>query len=262
MKEGADGILLAPANSNSLVDSCEKVRKKKIPVVLIDSSINSTEFDVCYMTDNIDAGEMAAKEMLTMLHDTGNSPQESLEVGILLSSDASQAMVNRVSGFLDYWAKYAPTKWEITKDIALNGGDVKKAESDAAKLLKKNEIIRVASKYPNIAKDYFQFAEWEYIESELTRLLSELKSENFLTNLTKEKFAERLAYYWAELNVLHPFREGNGRTTREFLRQLALKNGYILNLHKISPQKLFNASIKSIIDTDDLEKYLYACLEK
>jgi cell filamentation protein len=59
----------------------------------------------------------------------------------------------------------------------------------------------------NIAKDYFQFAEWEYIENELTRLLSELKSENFLANLTKEKFAERLAYYWAELNVLHPFRE-------------------------------------------------------
>ena len=114
----------------------------------------------------------------------------------------------------------------------------------------------------NIAKDCFQFAEWEYIENELTRLLSELKSENFLANLTKEKFAERLAYYWAELNVLHPFREGNGRTTREFLRQLSLKNGYILNLHKISPQKLFNASIKSIIDTADLEKYLYACLEK
>ena len=141
-KEGADGILLAPANSNSLVDSCEKVRKKKIPVVLIDSSINSTEFDACYMTDNIDAGEMAAKEMLTMLHDAGNSPQEPLEVGILLSSDTSQAMVNRVSGFLDYWTKYAPTEWEIAKDIALNGGDVKKAESDAAKLLKKNENIK------------------------------------------------------------------------------------------------------------------------
>lgn len=114
----------------------------------------------------------------------------------------------------------------------------------------------------NIAKDYFQFAEWEYIDSELERLLSELKSENYLVGLSKEQFASRLAYYWAELNVLHPFREGNGRTTREFLRQLSLKNGYILNLHKISPQKLFNASIKSIIDTADLEKYLYACLEK
>ena len=64
MKEGADGILLAPANSNSLVDSCEKVRKKKIPVVLIDSSINSTEFDVCYMTDNIDAGRWQRKKCL------------------------------------------------------------------------------------------------------------------------------------------------------------------------------------------------------
>lgn len=114
----------------------------------------------------------------------------------------------------------------------------------------------------NIAKDYFQFAEWEYIESELTRLLDELKKENFLANISKEDFAKRLAYYWAELNVLHPFREGNGRTTREFLRQLALKNGYILNLQNVDAQSLLNASIKSIIDTSALEELLYKCLEE
>ena len=113
----------------------------------------------------------------------------------------------------------------------------------------------------NIAKDYFQFAEWEYIESELERLLSELKSENYLVGLSKEQFASRLAYYWAELNVLHPFREGNGRTTREFLRQLSLKNGYILNLYKVNSQELLNASIKSIVDTSDLGNCLYKCLE-
>lgn len=114
----------------------------------------------------------------------------------------------------------------------------------------------------NIAKDYFQFAEWEYIESELTRLLDELKKENFLANISKEDFAKRLAYYWAELNVLHPFREGNGRTTREFLRQLALKNGYILNLQNVDAQSLLSASIKSIIDTSALEELLYKCLEE
>lgn len=114
----------------------------------------------------------------------------------------------------------------------------------------------------NIAKDYFQFAEWEYIESELTRLLDELKKENFLANISKEDFAKRLAYYWAELNVLHPFREGNGRATREFLRQLALKNGYILNLQNVDAQSLLNASIKSIIDTSALEELLYKCLEE
>lgn len=113
----------------------------------------------------------------------------------------------------------------------------------------------------NIAKGYFQFAEWEYIESELKKLLSELKSENFLSNLSKETFSKRLAYYWAELNVLHPFREGNGRTTREFLRQLALKNNYILNFQNVDSKSLLDASIKSIIDTSSLEELLYRCLE-
>lgn len=113
----------------------------------------------------------------------------------------------------------------------------------------------------NIAKDYFQFAEWEYIESELFRLLNELKNENFLEGLPKEDFAKRLAYYWSELNVLHPFREGNGRATREFLRQLALKNNYILNIQNVDSKEFLEASIKSIIDTSDLEKELYKCLE-
>ena len=73
--------------------------------------------------------------------------------------------------------------------------------------------------------------------------------------------SKRLAYYWAELNVLHPFREGNGRTTREFLRQLALKNNYILNLQNVDSKALLDASIKSIIDTSELEKLLSQCLE-
>lgn len=66
----------------------------------------------------------------------------------------------------------------------------------------------------------------------------------------------------AEFNVLHPFREGNGRTIREFIRQLAYVNGYIFNLQNINPQYMLNASIKSVINTDDLEKIIFQCLEK
>ena len=61
----------------------------------------------------------------------------------------------------------------------------------------------------NIAKDYFQFAQWQYIEDELNRILNNLKNENFLAGLSKEDFSKRLAFYWSEINVLHPFREGN-----------------------------------------------------
>lgn len=142
IEQGADGIMLAPANSSSLEESCHKIKKKKIPLALIDSSVNSGEFDACYMTDNIEAGKMAAKEMLTMLQDAGNNPAESLEVGIVLSADTSQAMVNRVSGFLEYWANYAPVEWSVTKDIYLNGGDVSKAETDVAKLLKEHSNMK------------------------------------------------------------------------------------------------------------------------
>ena len=114
----------------------------------------------------------------------------------------------------------------------------------------------------NIAKDNFRFADVQFIDSEMDRIFNELQNENFLEGISKEKLAERLAYYWGELNVLHPFREGNGRVTREFLRQLALKNGYELSLKNADALALLDASIESIVDTEDLKKILIQCLEK
>ena len=114
----------------------------------------------------------------------------------------------------------------------------------------------------NIAKGNFSFAKWEFIEDELKRLLNELKEENYLIGLNKEELTKRLAYYMAELNVLHPFREGNGRTIREFIRQLAFKNNYVLDLQNTESKNMLDACIKSVYDTDKLEKIIYKCLSK
>ena len=114
----------------------------------------------------------------------------------------------------------------------------------------------------NISKGEFRFASWEYIESEHERLLEEIKNEKYFEGTTKETLANRLAYYLSEFNVLHPFREGNGRTNREFIRQLALKNKYKLNFGKIEPEKILKASIKSIVDYSDLESIILESLEK
>ena len=114
----------------------------------------------------------------------------------------------------------------------------------------------------NIAKGNFSFAEWEYIEDELKKLLDQLKEENYLQNLDRDTFIKRLSYYMAELNVLHPFREGNGRTIREFIRQLAYKNGYVLNLKNINPKEMLYACIRSVIDTTQLENIISECLER
>ena len=80
--------------------------------------------------------------MLSMLQKEGNNPAESLKVGIVLSSDTSQAMVNRISGFLEYWSDYAPVEWEVAKDIYLNGGDISKAEKDVSGLLKDHSDMK------------------------------------------------------------------------------------------------------------------------
>ncbi len=114
----------------------------------------------------------------------------------------------------------------------------------------------------NIGKGSFTFAEWQYIENELERILLELEKEQKLIGLEKRELASRLSYYMAELNVLHPFRDGNGRVIREFIRELAYECGYILDIQHISPTEMLDACIESVLNTEHLEKILEKCLKK
>ncbi|AIF68410.1 hypothetical protein GZ22_18450 (plasmid) [Terribacillus saccharophilus] len=81
-------------------------------------------------------------------------------------------------------------------------------------------------------------------------LNKQLKNERFLKGLNKDEMSQRLSYYMGELNFLHPFREGNGRTQREFMRTLGLKNGFNLDWSKIDRATMLNASVKSVLDSD------------
>lgn len=78
-----------------------------------------------------------------------------------------------------------------------------------------------------------EFARHEYIESYGAKLAAELASESHLKQLSKAQFVERLAYHYAEWNALHPFREGNGRSTREFVGQLSQEAGYTFDQSRI-----------------------------
>lgn len=126
------------------------------------------------------------------------------------------------------------------------------------------DIYPFAGKFrnENIAKGYFSFAEWQYIEPEIKRLFDKLKAENYLQGKSREELVKGLAYYLSELNVLHPFREGNGRTIREFIRELAFFNGYVLDLQNTTSDELLKASVDSIADTKELEETLNRCLIK
>lgn len=95
------------------------------------------------------------------------------------------------------------------------------------------------------------------IEAEAERIFTELKQEKYLKDLAAGALAKRLAYYLAEINALHPFREGNGRTQREFIRQLAAQNGYFLSYAGITSEEMIEASQASFkLDYEPLEKMI------
>ncbi|WP_240997611.1 Fic family protein, partial [Pseudomonas viridiflava] len=83
-----------------------------------------------------------------------------------------------------------------------------------------------------------RFCAPERIESEAVRLFRAINLE--LEN--KEKFwsiedaAERLAYHYGELNVIHPFREGNGRTQRILFEFIAQDMKYAIRWKEDSDQ--------------------------
>jgi cell filamentation protein len=84
-----------------------------------------------------------------------------------------------------------------------------------------------------------------HIASALTEVFDKLKREEYLKTLDRSKFAPRAAYYLGEINAIHPFREGNGRTQREFIRQLALNAGYTLSWAGFSQEQNVAASVLS-----------------
>ena len=68
-----------------------------------------------------------------------------------------------------------------------------------------------------IAKAGSMFCYPEHIDDEMRRLFDWLRREKFLRGLTERDFASRAAHTLAELNAIHPFREGNGRTQLTYL---------------------------------------------
>ena len=103
-----------------------------------------------------------------------------------------------------------------------------------------------------ISKGSSSFAHPDHIEIQLIRIFNELGEENYLKDLPRDKMIKRLAHFLAELNALHPFREGNGRTVREFARQLTFNAGYQLDWEKIAgPAEVINAFVDSFNATND-----------
>jgi cell filamentation protein len=86
-----------------------------------------------------------------------------------------------------------------------------------------------------ISKGESQFQFRQYIETGMADVHRRLVIANFLTGLDEAQFVKEAATIIGDVNYVHPFREGNGRTQLHYLKQLASRAGHPLDLTKIDP---------------------------
>ncbi|WEF28490.1 putative adenosine monophosphate-protein transferase Fic [Klebsiella aerogenes] len=99
------------------------------------------------------------------------------------------------------------------------------------------------------------FCHFAWIEKEGNALMRGLEEENYLCDLPRETFVERLSWYYGEINVLHPFRLGNGLAQRIFFEQLAIHAGYLLGWRDVEPDEWNQANqLGAMGDPEPLER--------
>lgn len=97
----------------------------------------------------------------------------------------------------------------------------------------------------NIAKTSL-FCLVQFIQSYSNSIFPAYFNDCMQTKDDPEEFVHVFTEHYANLNALHPFREGNGRSQREFARELCLECGYSLDLRHTNHEEMISASIESL----------------
>lgn len=109
----------------------------------------------------------------------------------------------------------------------------------------------------NISKKGTSFIDAEHIEEQAALIFGRLKACRYFCGLPHDKFVEKIVDFYCATNILHPFREGNGRTQRAFLTQLIRNAGYDINFSEMDTDLLMIATIQSAQGITDLLKTIF-----
>jgi cell filamentation protein len=97
----------------------------------------------------------------------------------------------------------------------------------------------------NISKGGHLFGAAAFAERTLEELLRKLSGECHLKGIAPRDFATRAGYYMGEINAIHPFRDGNGRAQREFIRELGAQAGFVIDWSGVTREQMVEASFES-----------------
>lgn len=107
----------------------------------------------------------------------------------------------------------------------------------------KKRIVEISKN----GKQFFPTTHFDNAFRYINQLITEF---NNIPKNNKKNLAEKLAEILDNVNYLHPFREGNGRTQREFLRLVASEKGLKLNLNPPDNKSVYERYMKGTIESD------------
>lgn len=112
-----------------------------------------------------------------------------------------------------------------------------------------------------ISKGDTMFYPPDTIDRQLKKIFAQIHEKQLLKETDRQKQIENLSWVMAELNMVHPFREGNGRSTRELVRCMALEYGLHINWGNTDRETLINAAIDAVDDDMAFCDVLTQCIE-
>jgi len=122
-----------------------------------------------------------------------------------------------------------------------------------------DEIYEWAGKIRTVdmSKKGTNFAKANEIEKLADACFLRLKSKNYFKRQEFDEFISNIVDFYCVTNMLHPFREGNGRTQRIFISQLIRYSGYDINFSSINTDDLMSATIHAANGIDDFLKEIF-----
>lgn len=102
----------------------------------------------------------------------------------------------------------------------------------------------------NISKNGKPFFDGERFHIAFKFIDNLIVEYRLIRKFSKFDLAKKLAEILDNINYLHPFREGNGRTQREFIRVLALEKGFTLNLNPPDNESVYLQYMQGTIEGD------------
>ena len=99
----------------------------------------------------------------------------------------------------------------------------------------------------DISKGSTHFCNVNFLESQAEKLFARLAAENWLEGLSRPELVAAAAEHFGDLNMLHPFREGNGRAQRILFEHLILNAGFTVSWWPVQEDEWVQANIAAVV---------------